>query len=190
MKFLILNTVNLIVLNFDNLNSKKLQLARDLRTLGNSSAVVMLAPQVDLPLIKRMEKVYKSVLIQKPVKKNDLIGVIRKYLADQIVPQRLHERFHTDTKSSVEAFGSAARTNSKMLNISKTGAYLECPETPKFSVGDLVRVDVELEELKKIRSVHAKVVWVCPLNTQSSLYGAGVHFIPDNQIYKYMLNMV
>jgi Tfp pilus assembly protein PilZ len=190
MKFLILNTVNVIVLNFDSLSAKKVQLTRDLRALGNTSALVILSPQVDHPTLKKMEKIYKSVIVQKPVRKNDLLGVIKKFMGDQIVPQRLAERFYTDHPSQIESFGTAAKTNSRMLNVSKTGAYLETNESPKFAVGDLIRLDVELNQLRKTRSVHAKVVWVSPLHSSAGGFGTGIHFIPDNQVYRHMLNMV
>lgn len=190
MKFLILNTVNVIVLNFDSLSSKKVQLTRDLRALGNTSALVILSPQMDHPTLKKMEKIYKSVIIQKPVRKNDLLGVIKKFMNEQTVPQRLSERFYTDNPSQVESFGTTAKTNTRMLNVSRTGAYLECNESPKFAVGDLIRLDVELNQLRKTRSVHAKVVWLSPLTSTSGGFGTGVHFIPDNQVYRHMLNMV
>lgn len=190
MKFLILNTVNVIVLNFDGLSAKKVQLTRDLRALGNTSALVILTPQIDHPTLKKMEKIYKSVIVQKPVRKNDLLGVIRKFMVDQIVPQRLSERFYTDSPSQIESFGTAAKTQTRMLNLSRTGAYLECNESPKFAVGDLIRLDVELNQLRKTRSVHAKVVWVSPLTSTAGGFGTGVHFIPDNQVYRHMLNMV
>ncbi len=190
MKFLILNTVNVIVLNFDGLSAKKVQLTRDLRALGNTSALVILTPQMDHPTLKKMEKIYKSVIVQKPVRRNDLLGVIKKFMYDQIVPQRLAERFYTDNPSQIESFGTAAKTQSRMLNVSRTGAYLECNESPKFAVGDLIRLDVELNQLRKTRSVHAKVVWVAPLSSTSGGFGTGIHFIPDNQVYRHMLNMV
>ncbi len=190
MKFLILNTVNVIVLNFDGLSAKKVQLTRDLRALGNTSALVILTPQVDHPTLKKMEKIYKSVIIQKPIRRNDLLGILKKFMGDQIVPQRLAERFYTDNPSQIESFGTAAKTNSRMLNLSRTGAYLELNESPKFAVGDLIRLDVELNQLRKTRSVHAKVVWLSPLASTSGGFGTGVHFIPDNQVYRHMLNMV
>lgn len=190
MKYLVLNTVSVIVLNFDSVTQQKLQLAKDLRTLGNTSAIIVLSPKLDNSLLKKTEKVSKSTVIQKPVRKNDLIGVIEKYIQEQSVSQRHHERYHTDTPTQIESFGSVTKTPSRMLNVSRTGAYLRCADVPGFAVGDLIRVDVQLLDLKKIRSVHAKVVWISQEGESDNQYGAGVCFIPEREVYRHMLNMV
>ncbi len=191
MKHLVLNSIGVIVLNYDSVTPQKIQFAKDLRTLGNNSAIVVLAPQLDGQTLKKMEKIYKSTVIQKPVRRNDLVGVIAKYLRDQMVSQRLHERYVTNAPSQIESFGGEPqKTPSRMLNVSRTGAYLECPINPRFSVGDLVRLDVELADLNKTRSVHAKVVWISHQANRVGNFGTGVRFIPEREVYKHMLNMV
>ncbi|MDZ4660957.1 MAG: PilZ domain-containing protein [Pseudomonadota bacterium] len=190
MKYLVLNSVSVIILNFDTVTQQRLQMAKDLRTLGNTSAIVVLAPTLENSLLKKTEKVTKSTVIQKPVRRNDLIGVIQKYILEQSVSQRHHERYHTDAPTQIESFGSEGKTSSRMLNVSRTGAYLQCADSPGFAVGDLVRVDVQLSDLKKVRSVHAKVVWISQEGETDDRFGTGVCFIPEREVYKHMLNMV
>jgi len=190
MKNIVTKLYRLVVLNIDTYSIEKLQLARDLRTLGNSSPIVILAPSLEKEVIDRVERLFNVVILEKPLRKGDLVGVIQKFLKSDPVSQRFDQRYFTNEKVVFEPFGTAMRVKSTMLNLSKTGAYIECEKNPNVVIGDLVRMSVDLDEINKKHCVHGKVVWIQPKAKKSTTYGAGVHFISDSEIYQHMLNMV
>jgi hypothetical protein len=89
------------------------------------------------------------------------------------------KRYSVMLPVSSEKYGIGTRANLRMKNVSKTGALLRIIRSSEFfKKGDLLRLTVDLFELKKKKIVNAEIIW---LNKDQ----IGVAFIlPDDVIKK------
>jgi hypothetical protein len=70
------------------------------------------------------------------------------------------KRYLVSLTVSSEKYGKGARANLRMRNLSKTGAMLHVLGASEFfKTGDLLRLTVDLDEIKKKKVVNAEIVW-------------------------------
>lgn len=152
-------------------------------------------PQLSIVLILDHLNVLDSETAQKNriyvlprnVDDKSLSGVIRKMLLLRQIPQQKNERYRTETSSTVEFPLTGDELNSMLFNLSKTGAYMEFQEKPPVSVGDVVRVRVQLDQLNKDHHLPAKVVWFSRRGQTKGGFGVGLQFMPEEDYYRQML---
>lgn len=106
-----------------------------------------------------------------------IVGVSKKLLIARSVPQQLHYRFSTNQLTIMEVAQSGAYTMSNMYNLSKGGAYCEYDKDFDLPIGEVVKIRVHLQEVRKERSLPAKVVWKTREGAYSGRYGVGLRFI-------------
>ena len=96
--------------------------------------------------------------------------------------QKPAKRFLTKELSFVEVYGKPDFIPAQLKNLSATGACLELDpnQTENLAKGDIVRLIVKLNDLKKDRVVNAEVIWVKGRE-------AGLCFIPPNQVLDKLL---
>lgn len=85
-------------------------------------------------------------------------------------------RYMTQEMAVLEVYGRIGKITCKMSNLSKSGAFFEIVNSsfiPKK--GDLVRVSVNLGQIKKRYNLEAEVVWCRGL-------GLGVNFIHRDRL--------
>ena len=126
-------------------------------------------------------------VLPRNVDDKSLSGVIRKMLLLRQIPQQKSERYKTETTSVVEFPLTGDEQSSVLFNLSKTGAYLEFQGKPPVSVGDVVRVRVQLSELNKDHHIPAKVVWFSRRGQANGGFGVGLQFLPEEDYYREML---
>jgi hypothetical protein len=69
-------------------------------------------------------------------------------------------RYLVSLNVSSEKYGSAAKSNFRMRNLSRSGALLYILKSSEsFKKGDILRLAVNLEQLKKIKVLSAEVIW-------------------------------
>lgn len=154
-----------------------------------------LHPQLSIVLILDKLTLMNSDLAQKnriyvlprSMDEKSLSGVIRKMLLLRQVPQQKTERYKTETSSIVEFPLTGDELGSTLFNLSKTGAYMEFTEKPPVSVGDVVRVRVQLDQLNKDHHIPAKVVWFSRRGQTRGGFGVGLQFVPQEDYYRHML---
>lgn len=77
---------------------------------------------------------------------------------------------------SSEKYGSATKAQLRMKNISSSGALLSVLKSSEsFHKGEIIRLTVDLFELKKIKMVSAEIIWVKKASV-------GVAFIKPNDV--------
>jgi hypothetical protein len=69
-------------------------------------------------------------------------------------------RFETREKAAIEIYGKSGVIYADLKNLSKTGACIECRiEGLPLIKGDLIRMTVTLEQLRKSYLINAEVIW-------------------------------
>jgi hypothetical protein len=87
------------------------------------------------------------------------------------------KRHPTKELAILEVYGRNFKINSRLSNLSVTGAFLELASSnyvPKQ--GDLVRITVPLSKVNKTYTLHGQIVW-------SRGLGVGVSFLKDKDLY-------
>lgn len=90
---------------------------------------------------------------------------------EKTTPQPVAKRYQTREPARVEIVIKKAVLFCRMNNLSKTGAFFEIINshfTPR--VGEIIRVTVNLKQVKKVHTIKGEVVWAKGL-------GFGVAFI-------------
>lgn len=168
--------VDLVFLNFQDWNRTEFSYLLALRESGYMGPVIVMAKSNVAEAMKTIRTMEAITFIEKPFESRDLIGITKKTLLRGEVAQRIYRRYETDEKAEVEFLGVNHRFESKMRNLSKGGAYLEVAENAVIKIGDILKVRLELDELNRIYTMPAKVVWTGQSSTQSG-QGVGVEFI-------------
>lgn len=94
------------------------------------------------------------------------------------------KRYSVSLPVSSEKYGVGTRASLRMKNVSKTGALLHVTRTVEFfKKGDLLRLTVDLFELKKSKIVNAEIVW-------QEKDKIGVSFIMPDEVIKKLFRQV
>ena len=140
--------------------------------------------QEDLELIKPHSSYY---ILGRPYLSRDVLGIAFKMAHKEIPEQQLHRRYSTNQFTSMQGIDNTRNGEGNITNMSISGAKIRTTEIVAWEAGDLVKLDIPLSKLRKKHSVHAKVVWI---EKQDSEHEIGVEFIPNEQIYSYLLGNV
>lgn len=166
----------------------ELQFARELRAVGFHQPILIMAnPSETRPYLGLAEK-HKIHFLDKPFEFKALRGIAKKMMIQKGISQQMFPRFRTNQEVELESFASGARFTTHMFNLSKGGAYCEFAETPNdLTVGDLVRLKINLEDINRDYSVNARIVWTTRKGNYSGGHGAGVKFVKSQDIYSQLL---
>ena len=161
----------------------------EIRRTNPQISIVLVLDAIDMldPELAQKNRMY---VLPRPLNEKNLAGVIRKMMLLRQIPQQKHVRYATDATSVIEFPLSGDELNTKLFNLSKTGAYVEFQEKPPVSVGDIVRVRVQLSELNKDHQLPAKVVWFSRRGPANGGFGVGLRFIQEADYYREMLSKI
>jgi DNA-binding NtrC family response regulator len=169
--------IDLLVLNTEVFNRKKLEMTSNLRELGDGFPVLILANTVMPETFYSLDTMKKTVLLEKPYDSKDLYGVSEKMIEGKDVRQRFFRRYTTNQDaefSKSPTLDSAIQM--RIRNLSQGGAFFEYDGKPYLGIGDQVQVSIALNQMQKRYKMMAKVVWTTPPTTLGR-YGLGVQFV-------------
>lgn len=179
---------DLVILNIDLFTRDKIPLAANIRGAGFEFPILILSRVIAGDTYTTIEKLGKSLILEKPYEDKDLWGLLEKMIQGQIARQRYHRRFYTNQNAALEPFHSAKKLEGRLCNLSRGGAYLEHNQEGGFQQGELVKVNVDLSSVSRAYSVNAKVVWSKPA-TNGPLSGSiGVEFLKTGDVYRNLLS--
>ena len=178
--------ISTVVMNFQDWTQTEAGHLEDLREGGYEGPVLVIARANTSAALKMLKETDDVVFLEKPFEPKDLTGIVRKMLTIRAVAQRVHRRYNTSQSAELEFYGRNDSFASKVANLSKGGAYLELASGPNFRVGDMIRVKLELQEVNRVYSMPAKVVWTRRF-TGNSGTGVGVEFIGPAEVKKTIL---
>lgn len=178
----------LIVTNFDNLGDIVFKHVRNLRSVIDKTPLMVLGKVQNPTLIQQISQISNTHVLDKPCSEKDFKGVAHKIFNEEQVYQRFHRRFATEEKAFLEIYGKNIEAETRLLNLSKGGAYLEIPARSPIKVGDLLRINVDLKETHSAHRMHGRVVWTRPVQAQPDSLGLGVAFIRAADVFREMQN--
>lgn len=183
-------SIQLLIFETNRFSELDLNMFREIRNLGYTYPILLLAENLDMnnfmPFIEKLKGWY----LEKPFEYKALRGVVQKLMSARTVPQQMHRRFRTKQNAVVETYISGEVINSLMFNLSVGGAYFEFNSKSKVSVGDLVRLKVQLDDVSKEHCVNARVVWTTRKGTNGAGNGFGVRFVKGHDIYRQLIDKV
>ena len=104
------------------------------------------------------------------------------------IKKQLSKRYNTEIRLMIEGLTNPYKHESRMNNLSRSGARCSFKNDAPVKVGDVVQFQVYLEEVRKRHSVSARVVWVEPV--EGDLKEAGYEFISSEEMYRSVLNAI
>jgi DNA-binding NtrC family response regulator len=168
---------DLVVLNTEVFNRKKLEMTSNLRDLGQDFPVLVLANTVMPETFYNLDQMKKTVLLEKPYDIKDLYGISEKMIEGRDVRQRIFRRYPTNQDAEFAknpTLDSAVQM--RIRNLSQGGAFFEYDGRPSLGIGDQVQLSITLNQMQKRYKMMAKVVWATPPTTLGR-YGLGVQFM-------------
>lgn len=91
------------------------------------------------------------------------------------------KRYNAHAKVRCQKYGNSNDSLMMLENISKTGARLNLvsPMTD-FTKGDILRLEIDLDSIQRVRVVNAEVIW-------SNAGAVGVSFVQPDKVYSKLL---
>ena len=179
--------LNLVLLNLESFTKEKTRLTNEMRDAGHDFPVLILARVIAPDSYKTIEAMERTILLEKPFEEKDLYGLVDKLAQGRRVEQRIHRRFYTNQAAEVLNFRDEAKSPARVFNLSRGGAYLEM-ENHKMMTGDMVSMNVNLNEMSRSYKVNAKVVWSTASGYQTGRPAVGVEFLKAGDIYRNLLS--
>lgn len=181
-------SIQLFIYDTGEFNEEEAQFLREIRNLGYIYPILVLAKNVD-EVMEASEK-FKAHFLEKPFEFKALRGVTRKLMTQRTINQQRFRRFKTHQNAKVETYLTAESLDSKMFNLSMGGAYVEFAGKPTIGVGDIIRIQVPLQDLERRHQMNAKVVWTTRKGSYSGGFGVGVRFVKDKDVYRQLMDKV
>lgn len=149
--------------------------------------VILFTNKVTDQSLKLARKYKRYYVLGRPYLSRDVLGIAYKMIHDSVPEQQLCRRYDTNQSTELQIVGEAENVPARITNLSLTGAKIKFEENSRWTEGDLLKMDIELNQLSKQHSVHAKVVWV---EKEGAPKEIGVEFIPTEDVYSHLLSNV
>lgn len=176
---------SMVVINLQHFRSGQSEMIKQFRSKGYLGPILIIARPYSPDVFKECEAYENVSMLERPYEQKDLMGIAVKFLRTRQVKQRIFRRYNTNQTAEVEHFTKESKCMTKVQNLSKGGAYIESPHDFDCQVGEILRLNIMLNELDRQHVVPARIVWKRP-GEQGTL-GIGVEFIKSDEIYKYLM---
>jgi hypothetical protein len=181
-------TFSLGIFRAKQLNQKLVTLANRLRKSGFTFPLMMATDKIDTTTIAKAEELTDvHCLIGEPTEKA-LIGLTRKLLLARRVPRQHFRRFNTNVMAQIEPLATGHPLISCMYNLSQGGAYCEFEANEAVGVGDLIKLQVNLDGSRAGHILNGKVIWTTPKGRFSGRFGIGFKFVSSQDAYRALIS--
>lgn len=178
---------DLVIFNFNNWNQNELNWVEDLRREGYQNMIMILA-KADAPTaVRNLQMLERIVYLEKPFENRDLVGIAEKALKQGRVAQQVYKRFATEQQALVE-FTAGGSVGSRILNMSRTGAYLELNRLQDVKVGDTVKVRMDLDDVSRTYVMPARIIWTQVMGRTGGT-GVGLHFTGRGAVKRHIVQL-
>lgn len=178
---------DLVIFNFNDWKQDELKWVEGLRNEGYRNMIMILA-KADAPTaVRNLQLLERIVYLEKPYENRDLVGIAEKSIRKGEVAQQIYKRFSTEQEALVE-FTVGRSISSRIFNMSKTGAYLELNGLKDVSIGDEVKLRMELEDVSRTYVMPARIVWTQVMGRTGGT-GVGVHFTGKGNVKRHIVGL-
>lgn len=176
-----------VILNYNEWQSKDAMVVEDLRGAAAYKGPILLIAKTQLvEAIRDLRSIEQVCFLEKPFETKDLQGIVRKYMNERAVAQRIHRRYNIMQEAEVEFQGRADKKFSRLFNLSKGGAYMEFLTLVPVKVGEILRLKMELRDVNRTYTMPAKVVWMMK-STSNGCTGCGVEFLGRGDVQRVII---
>lgn len=180
---------DMAIINVDHFNQQKQLMALQMRQMGFQFPILYLCNSGARLFSKLSRRLGSTAILEKPCTDAELLGVIDKLRKGMRVSPRAYRRFSTDQIADVEYWNTGRKINGQILNLSLGGAQLKLTDS-SIRTGDVLKLNVELNQVAKRHEVNAKVVWAGEYDPITRSSQIGVQFVKTVEIYKNLLNRI
>lgn len=166
---------DLIVFNFNDWSREELKSVAEVRGEGYDRMILVLAKSDAPTAVQNLKFMDRVVYVEKPYEARDLVGIAQKAIQQGHVKQRLHRRFNTLQDAEVEFEMGGQIFQSRLFNLSRTGAYLELSTLRQCLPGEPIRLRMELHDVSRTYVMPCEVIWTQPMGQHGGT-GLGVKF--------------
>ena len=179
--------LNLVINCTDTYDLDSSQFLKEIRSEGYQQGLLVVSSQIDPIIMPASMKVDRVHFAEKPIELKDLKGLVVKLIKAKQLPQQQFKRFRTNQRLAVESYSTGEVVESSMFNLSVGGAYFESPSKYNASIGDLIKMSVNLKDVDTKHLMNARVVWTTRKGHYSGGYGVGVKFVKNEEVYRQLL---
>lgn len=181
------NAPDMVIINVDHFNQQKQALALQMRQMGLGFPILFLCNSGARLFSKVSRRLGHTGILEKPCGERELIGVIEKLRQGKRVAQRSYRRYETDQHADIEFWNSGRKIEGQMHNLSLGGAQLSVRDS-NVRVGDVLKLNVDLEKISKRHEVNATVIWKGEYDPLTQSSQVGLRFVKTVEIYQSLLN--
>lgn len=182
--------VDLLILNIDQFDFKKIRIAENLRHLGFDFPLLTLANSIALDAYLKIDEIPNTVLLEKPFANQTLLGLAHKLINGEAVKQQIYRRFNTNQNVRIEVYPEGELVDSTMTNLSKGGAKFTLNKEALVHIGDVVRVNVSLNQVHRKYDMHGQVIWHKQKQNDKESNELGIKFLNGDEIYSNLMYSV
>jgi len=172
---------DILVVNTDIFTKRKLDIVKNLRTVGCQFPVLFLADVIKDANAFSPDKL-RTLVVDKPVYAEDLEGIIERSILRNSYGVRYHKRFNTEEMATFEAYRNGSRGHGVLRNLSLGGAFLETDSF--YQAGEILKIAIRLDSLAKGHELSAKVVWNSNHPDHLGRKGLGIRFVRPGEVYE------
>jgi Tfp pilus assembly protein PilZ len=177
-----------VALNFDTFTPEKLRFSEQFRKSGHRFPIINFASHIHKDTIPALNRIDRTVIIEKPYETKDVWGIAQKLLQGRSVSQRVFRRFYTDQQVTIEKTQTGQTQKGNMFNMSRGGAYIEIDNHNNFQSGDILKMTIPLDKVSKSYAVDVEVVWKSDKGYWKGGPAVGVRFVKNDDVYRNLLN--
>lgn len=177
--------VQLLVFNSQHYGIHLKQSVSEWRYQGYLGPILMLTKIPDPTQLTELDHMHGVVVLDKPYDPKDLVGISKKLLMEVKVNQRKFRRFPTNQTAHLESYKTSLEISANVDNISLGGVCIK-GDIKDIAKGDLLKVEFQLDEVKKSHVLNAKVVWTAGKVGDIDRM-AGLLFVPKEEVYSQLL---
>lgn len=181
-------SVDLIVFYTQNFDHDDYEFLMSTRRKGYSRSILVLSHDLSIPSFFESYDRQKLHYLGMPNSMAKIKSLVLKLLENPNMREQRHTRYLTQETVNVENINSGEIISSKMINLSKGGAFCLLENGGNVNEGDVVRIKINLKQLQKNHSLGAKIVWKRP--TEKDCIAIGLKFISPDALYRYILEKV
>ncbi len=147
--------------------------------------LLFLVDKVESANFDFVRRLGNALMLQNPLDRQELITLTLKMLSHDRVFHRFHKRFSVDLTTNLENFGDGKKSKAYLKNLSQGGAFAVADRT--FRTGDVVFLNITLDQINKHHRMNAKVVWTGRNDSGDSC--VGLRFVSAEEVYRNLLKM-